>query len=61
MRLDVEDIKKVLALFDKEDLPYINYEYLINKYTLENNSNNKSNPKVKIKKLGGRNDQSRKW
>ncbi len=58
MRLDEEDVKKVLALFDKEDIPYINYEYLINKQTIEKNT--KSNPNIKVKKLGGRNDQPRK-
>ncbi len=58
MILDVEDIRKVLALFDKEDIPYINFKYLFNKYEINNNT--KSNPKIKIKKLGGRNDQSRK-
>ena len=53
MRLDEEDIRKVLALFDEEDIPYINFEYLINKSILENNDREtKSNTKVKLKKLG---------
>ena len=53
MRLDVEDIRKVLALFDEKDIPYINFEYLINKSILENNDREtKSNTKVKLKKLG---------
>ena len=53
MRLDEEDIRKVLALFDEKDIPYINFEYLINKSILENNDKEtKSNTKVKLKKLG---------
>lgn len=53
MRLDEEDIRKVLALFDEKDIPYINFEYLINKSILENNDREtKSNTKVKLKKLG---------
>lgn len=57
MKIDEEDLIKVLALFDKEDIPYINFEYLLNKYTL---TSNKSKNNVKIKKLGGKNDRSRK-
>ncbi|MBR3162194.1 MAG: hypothetical protein IKF19_05635 [Bacilli bacterium] len=58
MKLDEEDIKKVLALFDEEDIPYINYKYLINNYILDND--NKSNNKVKTKNLVKRNDKARK-
>ena len=35
MRIDTDDIKQVLALFDKEDIPYINFEYLIKKNILK--------------------------
>ena len=65
MRFDTEDTKQVLALFDKEDIQYINFNYLTNKYLNNdilnnNNKNSKTNSKAKIKKLGGRNDKSRK-
>ena len=30
MRIDEDDVRQVLALFDKEDIPYINFEYLLN-------------------------------
>ena len=62
MEVNEEDVKKVLALFDKEDIPYINFEYLINKNIIEssNNINRSSNPIVKARKMGGKNDRSRK-
>ena len=37
MKVDNEDIEQVLALFDDEDRPYINIDYLIEK-----------NPNIKV-------------
>lgn len=55
----LEDVKQVLALFDKKDIQYINFEYLCNKYDIVSNYNLGCNSKVKKKTLGGRNDKSR--
>ena len=61
MKVTMEDIRKVLALFDKEDIPYINFDYLFNHKILEcDNTENKSDYFVKIKKRGGKYDRSRK-
>ncbi len=61
MRIDTDDIKQVLALFDKEDIPYINFEYLINKNILQKeNERNKNIPLKKTKKIGGQNVRPRK-
>ena len=50
-------IKSVLALFDKEDIPYIKsdtyLEYIVKK-------NNISRANVKIKRIGDGNDRKRK-
>lgn len=58
MKYDYESILSVLALFDKEDIPYIKSNILLNINNYEDN--NKIN-KPKIKKLGGNNDRNRKW
>ena len=56
-----EDVKKVLALFDKEDISYINFEYLINHNILESNNKKRNiDSHVKVKKMGRRNDRSKK-
>lgn len=61
MIIDTDDIKQVLALFDKEDIPYINFEYLIRKNILKNdNEKSKDTTLKKAKKLGGKNDRPRK-
>lgn len=61
MRIDTDDIKQVLALFDKEDIPYINFEYLINKNILQKeNERNKDIPLKKTKKIEGQNVRPRK-
>ena len=57
MKYDYESILSVLALFDKEDIPYIKSNILLNINNYEDN--NKIN-KPKIKKLGGNNDRNRK-
>ena len=58
MIITVDDVRKVLAMFDKEDIQYINFGYLGNKYGIINN--NKNSLKVKVRKLDDRNDKSRK-
>ena len=61
MKVLEKDIIKVLALFDKEDIPYINFEYLLNNKIIElNKERRNTNSKVKVRKLGGRNDRPRK-
>lgn len=61
MRIDTDDIKQVLALFDKEDIPYINFEYLIKKNILKNESErNKDTSLKKTKKIGEKNVRPRK-
>ena len=59
MGIYIDDIKKVLAMFDKEDIPYINFEYLFNFITKSYNKND-NNRKLKIKKLGDKNGKRRK-
>ena len=60
MRIDEDDVRQVLALFDKEDIPYINFEYLLNNKIIENNNIKRiSKSKVRVKKIGGTNDRSR--
>ena len=61
MKINTEDIKQVLAMFDKEDIPYIDFEYLINNNIIErDNTKKSSNHHVKAKILGGNNDRTRK-
>ena len=61
MIIDTDDIKQVLALFDKEDIPYINFEYLIRKNILKNdNEKSKNTTLKKTKKIGEKNDRPRK-
>ena len=61
MKVSMDDIRKVLALFDKEDIPYINFDYLFGHKILECD-NIKNNPChfVKVKKRGDKYDGSRK-
>ena len=60
MKMNEEDVKKVLALFDDEDIPYINFDYLIQNNIIEfDNVQNEKNP-IKVRKLGGRNDRTTK-
>lgn len=59
--MNEEDIYKVLALFDKEDIPYINFEYLVNRRIIESNMIKKNiKSHIRIKKRGGKNDRSGK-
>lgn len=55
MTVDNEDIKKVLALFDKDDIPYINLDYLVDKGFIEI-VDNKEDDKGTAMKLGGKYD-----
>lgn len=57
MKTEEEIIKQVLALFDEEDIPYINFEYLYKNNIIKNKP---YKSKVKVKKLGGKNDRPRK-
>ena len=59
MSINTKDIKQVLAMFDKEDIPYINFEYIMNKNILQSGKNNQKH-NIKIKKMGGRHDKLRK-
>ncbi len=59
MEVDKENIKKVLALFDEEDIQYIDLDNLNN--LLDNDDSKKdNNSNVKVKKLGDKNDRRRK-
>ncbi len=59
MGIYIDDIKKVLAMFDEEDIPYINFEYLFN-FIPKGDGKNNNNRKLKIKKLGDKNGKRRK-
>jgi len=51
---DREKVEKVLAMFDPEDIAYINPIHRFKMITY-----NKKIPKVKVKKVGGINDRQR--
>lgn len=58
MKLDEKNIKQVIALFDDEDIKYIDFEKLYNDSLLGDNDTKKDvNSKVKVKKLGDKNDR----
>ena len=57
MKTEEEIIKQVLAFFDEEDIPYINFEYLYKNNVIKSEN---YKPNVKVKKLGGKNDRPRK-
>lgn len=60
MKVEEDDIKEVLALFDKEDIKYINFEYLINNRIIEMNmTKRKIDDKVKVRKKGDEIDRTR--
>ena len=57
MKLDEKNIKQVIALFDDEDIKYIDFEKLYNDSLLGDNDTKKDvNSKVKVKKLGDKID-----
>lgn len=60
MKITWEDIQKVLAMFDEEDIKYIDFGYLNSKFDIIDNKEIKHNPKIKAKKLGGKDDKRRK-
>ena len=58
--VDQDNIKKVLALFDEEDLPYIRLDF-VSKILLEDPTFYNPEPaKEKCKTKGGKNDRPRK-
>ena len=48
--MDLKTVKKVLALFDKEDVKYINLN-IVNEHETK-----KENDKILVKKIGDNND-----
>ena len=52
-----KDFRQVLAMFDKEDIPYINFGYLFNVMFHNVNRSKGSNYKVKVKKVGNNNER----
>lgn len=59
MTITWKDMKKVLAMFDQEDIKYIDFKYIKNKYDIIYDKNTNYNSKVKVKKLGGKYDRTR--
>ena len=59
MMITQEDIKRVLALFDDEDIPYILSDWVVGMMIPKKEESNKSKY-VKIKTKGEKNDGSRK-
>ena len=57
MKVSDIEIKRVLALFDDEDIPYINIQYLYNHFDCEEDvEKDKNDTKQKVKVIGGKND-----
>lgn len=56
MKVSSEEIRKVLALFDEEDIKYIDFDFLLKNKILEITDDNdiKEKPIVKTKKIGGK-------
>ena len=56
MEIKEEDIKQVLAMFDEEDLKYVDLEEVYKEYLkIKNKKDN-----IKVMKLGEKNDGTRK-
>ncbi len=61
MNVDDEIIKRVLALFDDDDIKYIDFEKLYNNNLLDNEDTKSDiNYNVKVKRRVERNDRQRK-
>ena len=64
MKVDKDSIRHVLALFDPEDVPYIQSDNLLKglmeEKKEESSSENVKSGIVKVKKIGDRNDRYRK-
>lgn len=58
MEIKEEDIKQVLAMFDEEDLKYVDLEEVYKEYLKIKNKKEKDN--IKVMKLGEKNDGTRK-
>lgn len=58
MEIKKEDIKQVLAMFDEEDLKYVDLEEVYKEYLKIKNKKEKDN--IKVMKLGEKNDGTRK-
>ena len=58
MEIKEEDIKQVLAMFDEEDLKYVDLEEVYKEYLKIKNKKEKDN--IKVMKLGAKNDGTRK-
>ncbi len=54
MKVNNDDVEKVLALFDKEDIPYINFDYLYDNNIIEIEEEKKDTNDM-VMKLGGNN------
>ena len=54
MKVELEDIKQVLSLFDKDDVPYININFLLENGLIEIDNKDKED-KGPVLKLGGKN------
>ena len=57
MKVEEDKIESVLALFDREDIPYIKSDTYL-EYINEINNNSKES--VKVKKIGEKYDRKRK-
>ena len=61
MIITQEDIKRVLALYDDEDIPYVLSDFVVKVMASKGISTGKENPpKVKMKTRGDKNDGTRK-
>ena len=58
MEIKEEDIKQVLAMFDEDDLKYVDLEEVYKEYLKRKNK--KENGNTKVMKLGEKNDGTRK-
>ena len=56
MKVDRDDIEKVIALFDEEDKTYINLDYLLDNKIIEVNDE-KEDKQDMVLKLGDNNDR----
>lgn len=60
MKVDKESVRRVLALFDEEDIPYIKSSNLLKVINGEEYQPSETDKKVKVKKIGEVNDRFRK-
>ena len=60
MKVDYNNITKVLALFDEEDIPYIKSDHLLEVQEIDFIFSNEDKAIVKVKKKGDENVRKRK-